>query len=134
MEASKIAKLSVSLSNSSILDVTDEDLLRIQHEVIKGSCEEAIAWNLKSGARVCQARSALRGDLVYDVSYRQGVSIDEQGKLTADLAAALKAKTDQGQAKQVIGHGLIYGMQLMPAGILPNTPDAKPVDCPMSRL
>jgi hypothetical protein len=133
MTASKIAKVNLSFRNSSILQLTDEDLWRIQHDVVKDTCQEAIAWNLKSGGKVCQTRSALRGDLVYDISYRAGISADEKGKLTGDVAAALKLNVDQGRSDRMLGAGLIYGVSLSPRGLLLNIPDAKSTDCRIER-
>jgi len=131
---SKIAKLNLSFRNSSILRVTDEDLGRVRHEVVKDTCQEAIELNLKSGGRVCQTRSALRGDLVYDISYRDGISATEKSKLTGDVAAALKLDVDQSRSDRMLGVGLIYGVSMMPGGILLNTPDAKPIDCRAVRI
>jgi hypothetical protein len=133
MEGNKIAKLNLSLQKSSILHVTDEDLLRLQHEVVRETCREAIEWNINSGGRVCQTRAAMRGDLVYDIVYHEGISIQEKGKLTAEAAAALKLVADQDRTDRMLGTGLIYGVKLMPAAIVLNTPNAKPVDCRIGR-
>jgi hypothetical protein len=129
----KVAQLKLSLQRSSILQITDEDLLRVQQEIIKGACQDAIAWNISSGGLVCQTRSALKGDLVYDIVYRDELTAEEKGKLTAEVAAALKLKADQERADRMSGTALIYGVRLMPAGILLNGPNAKPVDCRVER-
>jgi hypothetical protein len=129
----KTKGLEMSFHNSSILDLTDEDLLQVRREIIKGDCQEAIALNINSGARVCQTRSALRADLIYDITYQRGLSVGEQAKLTADAAATLKLNADQGRTDRLTGNGLIYGVRLMPDGILLNTPNAKPTDCQVSR-
>src|SRR5262245_12017039 len=133
MSRSKVAKVNLSFRNSSILQLTDEDLWRVQHDVVKDTCQEAIAWNLRSGGKVCQTRSALRGDLIYDISYRDGLSGEEKGKLTGDIAAELKLGVEQGRSDRMLGAGLIYGVSLMPRGLLLDTPDAKPTDCRIER-
>jgi hypothetical protein len=129
MGGSKIAKLNMSFQNSSILNITDEDLWQVRQGVVKGACQEAIKLNLNGGGRVCQTRSALKGDLVYDITYHEGITLQEQGKLTADVAATLKLEADQDRTDRMLGAGLIYGVKLMPDGILLNTPDARPADC-----
>jgi len=129
----KARSMDMSLRNSSILDLTDQALLQLRHEIIKGGCEEAIALNINSGARVCQTRSALRADLIYDITYQRGLSVEEQAKLTADAAATLKLDADQGRTDRLSGNGLIYGVKLMPGGIFLDTPNAKPTDCQVSR-
>jgi hypothetical protein len=130
---SKGAKLNMSFRNSGILTVTDEDLWRLQREVVKEACREAIQWNINNGGRVCQTRSALRGDLVYDVLYGERISVEEKGKLTTELAATLKLATDEQRADRMLGNGLIYGVKLLPAGITLDTPDARLVDCRVGR-
>jgi hypothetical protein len=129
----KTRRLDMSFRNSSILDLSDQELLQVQHDVIRASCQEAIAWNINSGATVCQTRSALKGDLIYDITYQRGLSVEEQGKLTAEAAAKLKLDADHDRTDRLLGNGLIYGVRLMPGGIMLNTPDAKPMDCRVSR-
>jgi hypothetical protein len=123
LEGHKVKKLKLSLQNSSILQITDEELMLVRKEVIKGSCQEAIEWNINSGAAVCQTRAALMGDLVYDITYEAGVSAHEK------KAADSTLKENQGKADQMGGKGLIYGVNFVPRGILLNTPDPKPADC-----
>ncbi len=134
MGGKKTAKLNMSFRNSSILNVADEDLWRVQREVVKEACREAIEWNINNGGRVCQTRSALKGDFVYDISYQEGISAEEKGKLTADLAATLKLAADQDRSDRMLGNGLIYGVKLMPAGIVLDTVHAKPADCRVGRI
>ncbi len=132
MGGNKARRINMSLLNSSILNLADEDLILVRREVIKGACQEAIVGNINNGAKVCQTREAFRGDLVYDITYEQGISADEKAKLTADAAAKLGFDLAQGQTDQMIGKGLIYGVKLAPDGILLNTPNAKPTDCQAS--
>lgn len=128
---SKSAKVKMSFRNSDILYITEEDLWRVQREVFKEACREAIEWNINNAGRVCQTRSALRGDLVYDISYQRGITAEEKGKLTADLAATLKLTADQDQADRILGKELIYGVKLM--GMVLVTVAAPPADCGVSR-
>lgn len=123
------AKVTMSLHNSHILLAADEDLLRIQHQLVKGSCAEAIELNIKNGGIVCQTRASLKGDLVYDVNYKQGLASKEKGELTKDLAATLNLSADQERADRLQGDGLIYGVKLMPSAI--NSSNASmPAECP----
>ena len=130
----KSAKLNMSFRNSGILTVTDEDLWRLQREVVKEACREAIQWNINNGGRVCQTRSALRGDLVYDISYGEGISVEQKGRLTAEMAATLKLAADQERADRMLGNGLIYGVKLLPAAITLDTLDTKVPDCRVGRI
>jgi hypothetical protein len=129
IEGNKTRKINVSLLNSRILHVPDEQLMLLQREVIKGTCQEVIERHINSGAKVCQTRAALRGDLVYDIIYEEGISAGEKAKLTADIAAKLGVEVIQGQADRMRGKDLIYGVKLGRDGILLNTPNAKPTEC-----
>ena len=132
VETGKVSRLELSLRNARILHATDEDLWRVQHQIIKDQCREAIDWNIRNGGLVCQTRAAMRGDLVYDIVYRDGVSVHEKGKLTAEVAASLKLDTDQQRADRMLGNGLIFGVKLMPAGIA-SSASAQPADCRVHR-
>ena len=128
--SNRSAKLDMSLQNSYILLATDEDLVRLQHELVKDTCQEAIELNIKNGGIVCQTRAALKGDLVYDVNYTQELAIEERGKLTTELAGTLNLSADQDRADRMQGNGLIYGIKLMPTGIISNDPTSAPTRCP----
>ena len=124
ISGAKARSLDLSLRNSNILETTDEELIQIQREVVTGACQEAIEININNGATVCQTRSALRGDLVYDISYEKNGSAHIK-----DADSGFQLEPKQGDTDQVVGKALIYGVSFVPHGIVLNTPDAKPVDC-----
>jgi len=115
----KAKKLSLSLQNSSILQISDEELLLVRKEIIKDTCQEAIEWNLNNGATVCQTRAALKGDLVYRIVYEDRVSGHGGSN-----ALPLDAETNQGNTDQIVGKGLIYGVSFAPRAI-----SSKSADC-----
>ena len=120
----KAKALSLSLQNSNILQITEEELILVQREVIKDACQEAIEISIKSGAPVCQTRAALMGDLMYDIVY------DETGSAHTDNAGpTVKVDINQENSDRIVGKGLIYGVNFAQGGILHNTPDAKPTGC-----
>jgi hypothetical protein len=119
IKAHKAKKLSLSLQNSSILQISDEELLLVRKEIIKDTCQEAIEWNLNNGATVCQTRAALKGDLVYRLIYEDGGSGHEGGN-----ALPLDVETNQSNTDQIIGKGLIYGVSFAPRSI-----SSKSADC-----
>ena len=118
MDGHKAKSLNLSLQNSSILQITDEELMLVRKEIVKDTCQEAIEWNINNGGTVCQTRSALMGDLVYNITFEDGVSGSERG------VGSLEAETNQGTTDRVVGKGLIYGVSFAPRGISPN-----PADC-----
>jgi hypothetical protein len=64
VEGGKTKNLALSLQNSTILQITDDELLQVQRQVVQGDCREAIEQNISNGATVCQTREAIKGDLV----------------------------------------------------------------------
>jgi hypothetical protein len=125
IEGDKAKSFNLSLRNSTILQISDEELLQVQREVVKGSCLEAIEISINSGATVCQTRAAMRGDLVYDITYESGGSV----RVKDTGSSSLQVEPKEGNSDRVVGQGLIYGVNFAPHGIVFNTPDAKPADC-----
>jgi hypothetical protein len=124
IRGTKVRSVDLSLRNSNVLEITDEELIQIQREVVTGACQEAIEININSGAIVCQTQSALRGDLVYDISFEKNGSAHVK-----DRDSGFQLEPKQGNTDQVVGKGLIYGVSFVSHGIVLNTPDAKPADC-----
>jgi len=124
IEGHKAVSVTLSLQNSSILQITDEELMLVQREVIKDSCKEAIETNIRHGARVCQTRAALMGDLVFDLNYAADGSALEKGG-----GQKLNIGGNQVNADRMVGKGLIYGVNFLPGGIPSAAGEAKPADC-----
>jgi hypothetical protein len=123
MEGDRARSFNLSLRNSTILQISDEELLLVQRAVVKDSCMEAIEINIRSGATVCQTRAAIKGDLVYDTTYENhgSVHVKDHG------SSGLQLEPNQGNKDRVVGQGLIYGVNFASLGIVFNTtPDAKP--------
>jgi hypothetical protein len=57
--------IKVSLQDINILTMSYEDLIGVRSQYLKGNCEEAIIWNLRAGASVCQPVEVLQADIVY---------------------------------------------------------------------
>ena len=125
IEGGKAKSLALSLQNSTILQITDEELLQVQRQVVQGDCREAIEQNISNGATVCQTREAIKGDLVYEVTYEKHGSVQVRDPSSPEL----KLEPKQKDTDRVTGRGLIYGVRFAPYGIVLNTPDAKPADC-----
>ena len=122
MEGRKLKNVKLSLQNSNILQITDEELMFVKKAIVKDSCQEAIEINIKSGATVCQTRAALMGDLIYDVSYETSVSA-HTNDTTGDVERG-QANTDR-----IVGTGLIYGVSFVPHDILSGSSEAKSASC-----
>jgi hypothetical protein len=120
IKAHKAKKLLLSLRNSTILQISDEELLSIRKEIIKDTCREAIEWNLSNGATVCQTRAALKGDLVYNILYEDGAS--SRAKSTP---LSLGVERNEENTDQIVGKGLIYGVSFASRPVLSETLDCQ---------
>ena len=125
----KVKDRSLELRNLRILSTTDENLLRLQQSLLKGSCQEAVTINLENGGNVCQTRSVLKADFVYKISYQEGVSASVQSDITSRLAAGLDMNTRVVGKNYITGEKLFFAIRLFPHGIVINTPDSESSEC-----
>ena len=125
----RIREVFASIMNPRILALTDETLLRMQRDMLKGACQEAVELNIMNGANVCQARAVLEADIEYTFSYEEGVSAKLQSDLTSQIAANLDLGTSEIGKNYIAGKKLFFAVRLAPYGIVINTPDAQPSQC-----
>ena len=76
--AGQVKSVHLKLENASILLATDETLLSARHDLLKGTCEAAIAENITNGGVVCQTRAVLEADVTYEIGYSETLSIGER--------------------------------------------------------
>ena len=110
----KVKSVKMSLTNSRILLLSHEELLGLQLELIQGSCEQAIKYNLEAGSRVCQTESVLQTDVVYTIEYRDEVSAGKRAELTKEIAEQVKLSRERAGENRIAGQRLYYGVRLMP--------------------
>ncbi len=127
--AERTTNVDITFEQVSILLMTGETLNRIQQEVIKGSCQEVIVWNLNAGGLVCQTEAVLKADVRYEIGFRNEVSASERAKLTRDLAAEFQITVDQDDHDRIVGEGLFFGVKFWPRGIVRNDPRTGSTDC-----
>jgi hypothetical protein len=111
---SQISSINLKLENANILLVTDESLISARHALLKGECEDAVIENVSNGGIVCQTRSVLEADVVYEIKYNDTVSIGERAKLTSEAAAKLNLDALQDADDRISGHQLFFGVKLAP--------------------
>jgi len=129
ISGNQVKDILIKLNNVKILLMSDEHLFELQQQFIKGICQEVIAWNLKSGAIVCQTRAVLEADVVYKIVYKENVSVKEKGDITRNVASKLELATEEGKEDEITGRKLFYGVRLHPYGLISNTSEAKPTEC-----
>ena len=100
----RVRGFDVSLRDISIVTMSYEDLIGVRSQYLKGNCEEAVIWNLRAGASVCQPEEVLQADIVYTSESED--RLEGGGELKrAEQAAAGSAKIAQHVSKTSDAHG-----------------------------
>jgi hypothetical protein len=107
----QIKRISVSLQNTRIITISDEDLLNVRQKHLKGTCEYAVTLNLQSGAKVCQTMEVLQADIVYRMHFADGLEIKQKFALTKLFAASLDLAAAESQTNVIRGDDLYYGVK-----------------------
>jgi len=115
---SQISSINLKLGNANILLVSDESLISARHALLKGECEDAVIENVSNGGIVCQTRSVLEADVIFEIKYDDTVSIGERAKLTSEAAAKLNLDARQDADNRISGHQLFFGVKLAPKPIM----------------
>ncbi len=110
--AERITRITVSLEDMQVVTMSHEDLIKVQNEYIKGPCEAVVVHNLRAGARVCQTDEVLQADLVYRVSYADGLEISEKADIARRISANLNVTEESSQVDELRGEDLFYGVKL----------------------
>jgi hypothetical protein len=121
--------ISLHFQNARILLISDEVMLSVRHALLGTTCDEAVGWNIANGGMVCQAKSVLEADVVYEIKYEDNVSATDQARFNSEAAAKLDLVASQDSTNRISGKRLFYGVRLAPDAVFPNTPDSKPVKC-----
>lgn len=114
----QVDSIHLKLENANILLISDESLISTRNALLKAECQDAIAQNISSGGVVCQTRSVLEADVVYEINYHNKISMEERAKLTSEIAAKLELDAQQGADDKVSGSQLFFGIRLSPNPIL----------------
>lgn len=128
-EMQEVDSIHLKLENANILLVSDESLMSARNALLKAECEDAVTQNISSGGVVCQTRSVLEADVVYEIKYREKVSMEERAKLTSEIAAKLALEAHQGMDDKVSGSQLFFGIRLLPYPILLDSHTGKVKPC-----
>jgi len=117
----QVDSIHLKLENASILLISDESLISTRNALLKAECEDAITQNISSGGVVCQTRSVLEADVVYEIKYHNKISMEERAKLTSEIAAKLDLEAHEGEDDKVSGSQLFFGIRLSPNPIVLKT-------------
>ncbi|TWB62522.1 hypothetical protein [Bradyrhizobium sacchari] len=118
----QVDSIHLKLENANILLISDEALISTRNALLKAECDDTITQNISSGGVVCQTRSVLEADVVYEIKYHNKISMEERAKLTSEIAAKLDLDAHQGADDKVSGSQLFFGIRLSPNPIVLKKP------------
>jgi hypothetical protein len=111
-QAEAVERVSLRFENTRVLDYSQEDLDAIR-EALGPRCA-ATFERFTARGNAHQVLSAFQADLSYDVAFHGGASAEARTAVLGALSARLGGAA--GSAESTSGRGLIYGVQLCPAG------------------
>ncbi|NJM30531.1 MAG: hypothetical protein HC855_10890, partial [Rhizobiales bacterium] len=108
----RVKQVNVALSNMKILTIAHDDLIRVRNEHLKGQCEEAVVWNLKNNAKVCQVEEVLKADVVYRMSFADALDTAQRAELAKEVSASLNIGADFTGVDEMRGENLYFGIRV----------------------
>jgi hypothetical protein len=114
----------VSLQNINIVTISDEGLIAVRSQYLKGTCEEAVVWNLEAGAKVCQPEEVLEADLVYKTNVQNGLGGGGKVEFGGQAAGSVHADEQASEHSEVQGDDLFLGARVSPNHCL-QLPDSR---------
>jgi hypothetical protein len=108
----RVKGIDVSLQDMRILTIPHEGLLNVRGQYLKGNCEEAIIWNLRAGASVCQTEEVLQADIVYRIELEDRLGASEKLELARQAAGSAGIEMRLSQANEVRGEDLYLGVKV----------------------
>jgi len=123
----QIKQISVSLRDMRVITMSHEDLIKLRGMYLKGTCEEAVVLNLRSGARVCQIVEVLQMDVAYSVHFAVGLESMEKLTLAEQTAASFDLTVDESLTDVLRGDDLYYGVKLRKLSCFEGNTDRSPL-------
>lgn len=108
----RVQLLDMSLKDISIVTMSHEDLISVRTQYLKGSCEEAIIWNLEAGSEVCQPEEVLQADVVYRTESRDRLEAGATLKSKVQSTGWTNIAQHLSEANDERGDDLFLGVKL----------------------
>jgi Dimerisation domain len=124
----RVKDVDVSLRNINIVTMSYQDLIDVRSRYLKGACEDAVIWNLRAGASVCQPEEVLEADLVYKQDGQNGLGGNGKAEATA-ISGSVNVDQQTSEADEEQGDDLFLSPRSAKAiaSDLPRTVRSSPV-------
>jgi hypothetical protein len=101
-----------SYSESKIILMPKESLIKIRKEYLQGTCEEAVEVNLKEGGEVCQSISVIQANIVYEVVFEDKIESNLKANIVEKTKIFLGADVKFIEDNKIIGDELFFAVKL----------------------
>jgi len=115
----KIRNVTISFSNTRIIQLDDETLFDIRAKYFTGNCAEVIKEYYGRNACVTQPFGVLRSDITYMIEYKNDVSAKDQAAITTKLQADLSLDSKQTDNDKISGKNVFVGIKMSEVCIVP---------------
>jgi hypothetical protein len=102
----------LSLQDIKIVTLPYSDLIALRSKYLREACEQAVVWNLKQGAKVCQSEEVLQADVVYKNAANDRIDIDVKLKPIESAGASGKIDNHGTLNKTGKGDDLFLGIKV----------------------
>jgi hypothetical protein len=101
-----------SYSESKIILMPKESLIKIQKEYLQGPCEEAVEVNLQEGGEVCQSMSVIQANIIYEVVFNDKIESALKAKIVEKTKTFLGAEVKFVEDNKIMGDELFFAVKL----------------------
>lgn len=108
----QVKKLDIALQNMSVVTMSHENMIRVRRTYLKDDCEQAVLWNLRAGADVCQVGEVLQADVAYRLFGVEGIDVNQKLELTEKVKAQIEHPVVTTDNDEIRGKGLYLGVRV----------------------
>jgi hypothetical protein len=102
----------VSLQDIKIVTISDEGLMAVRSRYLKGTCQEAVIWNLEAGAKVCQPQEVIEADVLYKRTAENGLDGGGKVGIAGRATGSIHANQQQSEHYEIQGDDLFLGARV----------------------
>lgn len=106
-----VQDISLQLSNPVVYEISDEVFFAaIKTAPASDACKRAIGANVEAGRAMAMIRSALKADVVYNITYNQGIDASLKYGVAQAISAEIAARAKANGEDSISATQLIFGV------------------------
>ena len=121
----KIRNVTISFSNTNILQLDEESLFNIRQKYFTGNCATIIRDFYRRAICVTQPYEVLKSDITYTIDYQSSVSSDDKAKIANKIKGTLDIDAKMEDVDKISGKDVFIGIKMSEVCIVPNEENAR---------